>query len=593
MRPYSLKFQIILFTLVPLTCLLVLSAVLLMQMNEVIKSVENETRSWKHVNTSYKLESEVIEAFCDLRTSTGSDGMVDRDESLKRFAQTKKTLAEIVSAYHDSPEKLKQAKAIQTFWRQKAEPFIAWFIDAQSHGELHWKRVNTDFPFRLIALCDEFLTRFTTLIRAEKSTIAADAVSLRWTQFSQLPYVAIGVSVLFAILQGTALALTIKRPLSRISENCKRMASNVDLLPPLRGRDELSELDRLFHAMAQSVSSAVADEVAMIDNARDLICTLSANGTFLKTNSSSIELIGYQPEELLQQSLLDICRSEDTVRADDEIRALVERNEMRTFELTLVRKDGTTVETRWSCVWSERDNALFAVAHDITEEKNIERLKQDFVDMISHDLRSPLTSMLGSLSMIEQGAKGPLPEPAQIEIGSAVNNVERLVDFINDLLDFQKLKSGRMQLERSNCDLGALLQDALELVKSSADTKKVSFSLPDMPATVYGDRNKLQQVLVNLFANAISCAPQESNIEVVAAWTASTFEIRVIDNGPGVPLEYREQVFDAFQQIPTQKSKEGTGLGLAICKLIVDAHGGQIGVSGEAGNIFWFTLPRV
>lgn len=592
MKLYSLKFQIILLTLVPLACLMVLSAVLLTQMNLVIKSVEEETRSWKHVNTSYKLESEVIEAFCDLRTSTDDDGMVDRDESLRRFSHAKKTLAEIVNAYRDSPDKLRQAKAIQTFWHQKAEPFIAWFIEAQSHGELHWKRVNTDFPFRLIALCDEFLTRFTTLIRAERSSIEGDAVNQRWEQFSQLPYIAIGISILFAILQGTALAFTIKRPLSRIGENCRRMAANVQLLPPLRGRDELSELDRLFHAMAQSVSSAVAGEIAMIENARDLICTLSADGTFVKSNNSSLQLIGYEPEELLHKSLLDICRSEDTVKADDEIQTLVQRSEMRTFDLTLVRKDGTNVETRWSCVWSERDNVLFAVARDVTEEKNVERLKQDFVDMISHDLRSPLTSMLGSLSMIEQGAKGPLPEPAQNEIGSAVQNVERLVDFINDLLDYQKLKSGRMQLERVNCNLNELVNDALEAVKDAADLKQLRFVLPEEPGTIYGDKNKLQQVLVNLLANAVRSAQPNTDIEVVAAWTSSTFEIRVIDSGPGVPEDYREQVFEAFQQIPTQRTKEGTGLGLAICKLIVEAHGGQIGVSGDSGNIFWFTLPR-
>lgn len=627
MKPYTLKFQIVVFTLVPLACLVVLSVVLLMQMNQVIESVEDETRSWKHVNTGYKLESEVIEAFCELRTSTTDDGLVDRTESLKRFAQTKKTLADIVRTYQDSPEKLKLAQAVQDFWIYKGEPFIDWFLDAQSHGELHWKRVNNDFPFRLVALCDEFLTKFTTLIRAEKNTIAASAVSERWERFQQLPYLAIAVSVLFGILQATALAITIKRPLTRIQENCRRMATDEQLLPALTGRDELSGLDRLFHNMAHSVRGTLDGEKAMIENARDLICSLSADGAFLKANRSCSSLLGYSQEDLLTKSLLDICRPEDTVKADDEIRTSVERNDMRTFELTLLRTDGSPVDTRWSCVWSERDDALFALVRDITEEKNIERLKQDFVDMISHDLRSPLTSMLGSLGMIEQGAKGPLPAEAQTEIESAVRNVEQLVDFINDLLDFQKLKSGRMQLERVHFELQDLIDSAIEAVKSDAKEKAISLVLPDASTTIYGDRNKLQQLVANLLTNAICHAPSGSAVELVAVWTSSTVEIRVIDSGPGVPIEYREQIFDAFFEVPSQKSKEGTGLGLAICKLIVDAHGGKIGVSGtslhdvqsqtgkierqsaepfakpvvaedsskspeKTGSIFWFTLPR-
>lgn len=618
MKPYSLKFQILFFTLVPLICLTALSVVLLIQTNQVILAVEEETRSWKHVNSGYKLESEVIEAFCELRTSTDDAGMVNKEESLKRFAQTKRTLAEIVRSYQHSPAKLKQAEAIQDFWLQKGEPFIDWFLSAQSQGDLHWKRVNNDFPFRLVALCDEFLTKFTGLIRTEKTSIASLALNERWVQFQQLPYLAIGLSVLFGILQGTALAFTIKRPLARIGENCRRFAAGEQLLPALQGRDELSGLDRLFHNMTQSVNSTLAAEKAMIENARDLICSLSADGVFLKSNRSSIGLLGYTPEELTRKSLLDICRSEDALSADSEIQTSVQRPDMRTFELTLMGKDSSPVDTRWSCVWSERDSALFALVRDISEEKNIEKLKQDFVDMISHDLRSPLTSMLGSLGMIEQGAKGPLPDEAQTEISSAVKNVEKLVDFINDLLDFQKLKSGRMQMERVNCDLNELLESAIETVNNLAHNKAINFILPDLTTTVFGDRSKLQQLLVNLLLNAVRQSSRGNTVEIVAAWTASTLEIRIIDEGAGVPVEHREQIFEAFSE---QQSSGGTGLGLAICKLIVEAHGGRIGVSGSSvddiqnqigtaepfakpakqkgsksppktGSIFWFTLPR-
>jgi PAS domain S-box-containing protein len=569
---------------VPFICLTVTVGVLISQLWQVTDSIEQQSRARKFVNVCYQLESQVVEAFCDLRTTTDDQGMVNHEGSIKQFVSIRKRLRDVVADCQGDPTKLAQARAIQNFWTQKAEPFKDWFLSAQSQGEAHWKVVNEGFPLKLIALCDEFLTMFTALTRSEQSKLTPEKVIAQWSSFKQVPIIAIGVSVLFALLQGTALAFTIKKPLSRISENCRRMAVNEELQPALSGRDELSELDRLFHVMAQSVDSALAGEKAMIDNARDLICSLSANGVFTKTNASSLTLLGYQPEELIDRSLLDVCTTNDTAKADEELQTSVSRTDMRNFDLTLQRKDGSTVDTRWSCVWSERDDALFAVVHDITEEKNIERLKQDFVDMISHDLRSPLTSMLGSLSMIEQGAKGPLPDDAQAEVESAVKNVERLVEFINDLLDFQKLKSGRMQLEKSECNLEEIVTEAIEMVKASADLKHVTFKTPKHTATINGDKNKLLQVVVNLVANAIRYAPEGSDVEIRVRPIPQGAEMQVIDSGPGVPTEYREQIFDAFQQLPTQKSKEGTGLGLAICKLIVDAHGGQIGVSGTSAH---------
>jgi len=611
----SLNVRGIAFVTMPLLGLVLIVGVLYCQFTLTMDAIEQQSRSRENVSKCYALESNVVEAFCDMRTSTDDTGMVNQEASRAEFNAVKRDLKTIIDAFKDDPERRHKAVAIDTFWKTEVEPFVAWFLAAQSHGEEYWKQANQDFPIKLLGLCDKFLTMFSDLIMSEESRLSPEKTIAQWNALKQVPFIAMGASMVLAIFLAVAYALTIKRPVSRIGENCRRMAANEQLLPALKGGDELSELDRLFHTLAQSVHEAISSEKAMIDNARDMICSLDASGKFIRVNNSSVLLLGMEPDELREMSLIDICPEEEAIRADDELRTSHSRMDMRTFDLILRRRDGSNVDTRWSCVWSERDNELFAVVHDITEEKNVERLKQDFVDMISHDLRSPLTSMLGSLTMIEQGARGPLPDEAQKEVTSAVKNVERLVDFINDLLDFQKLKSGRMQLDVSPCKLEEIVSDAIEMVKSSADDKDVEIVLPKNSVTADGDRNKLHQVAVNLIANAIRFAPEGSAIEVQLETQSKFVEMRVIDSGPGVPLEFRELIFDAFQQVPSAKSKQGTGLGLAICKLIIDAHGGEIGVAGtsiddildqkassadqndptsivQSGSIFWVRIPR-
>ncbi len=210
--------------------------------------------------------------------------------------------------------------------------------------------------------------------------------------------------------------------------------------------------------------------------------------------------------------------------------------------------------------------------------------------MISHDLRSPLMSIHGSLTLVSQGAKGAIEGGVKVDIDKASANLERLMLLVDDLLDFQRLQSGKLELDLADFDLAVLFREAIELVGANAKAKGVDIRFPQRQWTVRGDKQKLLQAFLNLLNNAIKFSPANEPVTVAVIEQAKFLEVTITDCGPGVPEDYCEKIFNAFEQVPGAKTKEGTGLGLAICKLIIRGHNGQIGVRN--GSTFWFTLPK-
>ncbi len=240
---------------------------------------------------------------------------------------------------------------------------------------------------------------------------------------------------------------------------------------------------------------------------------------------------------------------------------------------------------------------LFCVVRDVTEEKKIEQLKQDFTNMISHDLRSPLMAMGNSLTLLKAGVKGDLPDDALKRIDMSARNVDKLIVLVNDLLDFQKLKAGRMELTLEPAVLESIVKDAADLVEEAANEKSVELVLPAGETVIVCDRNKLLQTSVNLISNAIKFSSTAGKVVISLRDAADRVFLTVSDTGPGVPAAFQQRIFEPFEQAPSGKKNEGTGLGLAICKLVVEAHGGTIAVSNQFetephGSIFTVELPK-
>lgn len=240
---------------------------------------------------------------------------------------------------------------------------------------------------------------------------------------------------------------------------------------------------------------------------------------------------------------------------------------------------------------------LDSTFHDMARELALaEKQKQEVISMVSHDLRSPLMSLDFSLTLIGSGKYGELNERGHKELSSAESSAKRLIRLINDLLDIEKIETGKLTVLKAPLSFQALAEHSLNAVQALAASKEIEVAIENKDDIEFpGDADRLQQVIVNLLGNAIKFSPDQSRVVIKGEEKDKFVEIKVIDSGPGIPADYRKKVFERFQQVSRGdgKEKEGTGLGLAISRAIVEAHGGTIGVDSEEGkgSTFWIRLP--
>jgi signal transduction histidine kinase len=232
---------------------------------------------------------------------------------------------------------------------------------------------------------------------------------------------------------------------------------------------------------------------------------------------------------------------------------------------------------------------------DITERREVERSKDEFISVVSHELRTPLTSIRGSLGLLENGVLGRLPEKAQRMVEIAVQNTDRLVRLINDILDIERIDSGTINMHQQPCDGAELISRAIQGLEQFAADALVTITAESEPAVLWADPDRVHQTLTNLISNAVKFSPASSTVRVCCISRDDEVFFAVADDGKGIPADKLTSIFERFQQVDASDSREkgGTGLGLAICRKIVEHHGGRIWVDSElgVGSTFSFVLP--
>jgi signal transduction histidine kinase len=268
-------------------------------------------------------------------------------------------------------------------------------------------------------------------------------------------------------------------------------------------------------------------------------------------------------------------------------------------------------------------NGLLLVLNDITERQAIARMKDEFVSVVSHELRTPITSIRGSLGLLGTGKLGSLSDKGQRMLEIAINNTDRLIRLINDILDLERIESGKIALSKQPCDLAELIQQAVETMQSMADNAGVTLSVSAVSVRFMGDSDRLLQVFTNLLSNAIKFSskggtvwltaeiqtqpetnqsptianqtPHPSSQPPISNLQPPTLLIRIKDQGRGIPGDKLNLIFERFQQVDVSdaRQKGGTGLGLPICNAIVQQHGGKIWVESQldVGSTFYVMLP--
>ena len=262
--------------------------------------------------------------------------------------------------------------------------------------------------------------------------------------------------------------------------------------------------------------------------------------------------------------------------------------------LEIQRRDGRILDIRRESI---RGGRFIMTARDVTQERQISRIKDELVSTVSHELRTPLTAISGALGLMAGGAAGELPERAKQLVAIGGKNAERLIHLVNDLLDMDKLQSGKLVFHFEDRDLGGLLAEAVEQIEPYAQRfgVHVDFDHAAAPVFVKVDGNRICQVMTNLLSNACKFSPTGGHVRISLERAGQVVRISVADEGPGVSPEFRARLFKRFEQEDGahQLGHTGTGLGLAISKAIVEAHGGRIALDPEAerGATFLVELP--
>jgi PAS domain S-box-containing protein len=356
---------------------------------------------------------------------------------------------------------------------------------------------------------------------------------------------------------------------------------------------------RISENRFEAILSIADDAIISIDNSQRI--TLFNQGAEKIFGYTAEEVLGKKLDLLLPTRFAQEHRNHVSKfgKSSAHARRMGERQ-----EIFGCRKDGLEfpAEASISKLDLGPESVYTVILRDITERKQVEKMKDEFVSVVSHELRTPLTSIHGSLGMLTSGLLSTTSEQGKRLLQIATDSTERLVRLINDILDIERIESGKVKMERENCDLRDLINSAINIMQALADKAGVSLSIQNSNSSsnnlsiqLWADPDRIIQTLTNLFSNAIKFSEPGSTVYLMTELQKDQVLVTVQDTGRGIPEDKLESIFERFQQVDSSDSRnhDGTGLGLAICKSIVQQHGGKIWVKSVLGqgSSFYFTLP--
>lgn len=358
---------------------------------------------------------------------------------------------------------------------------------------------------------------------------------------------------------------------------------------------------RTRQTLLLSIEATAARQRAIFDSAIDGIITLNPSGTIETVNAAATRMFGYNAAELDRRDvslLIDIAPDGDGAFLSrlGESQGALEGGLLRQMEGR--RRDGGTfpVDVALGAMTLPTGVHVVAIVRDISERRRMEQIKDEFVSTVSHELRTPLTSIAGSLGLLVGGMAGVLPEKAARLIQIAHSNSQRLVRLINDILDIEKMESGKLRLDMAAVDLRDIAQRSIDGVSGYAAELGVALTLSEgASVSIRGDADRLIQVVTNLLSNALKFSPQGGRVHVTVDPVTRLARLSVADQGPGIPEAFRARIFSRFAQADGSdtRAKGGTGLGLAIAREIAERHGGRLWFESEEGRgtTFHLDLP--
>jgi len=427
-------------------------------------------------------------------------------------------------------------------------------------------------------------------------------------------------------------------PLLKLSQIVQKFgAGNLSIRVNEQGKDEISNLARIFNKMATSLQitteeieqkvanqtkiikqqKKIAEDLALerkkfylsVENAAEHIVILDTQQNIIYANKTVEKFTGFTQKEIIGQNLRDLwAREMSKLQFKNLWQKITTQKISHQIELENTRKDGTKyiVKAHVSPILKEDESGdiLFYVMieDDISQRKEVDRMKNEFIDIASHELRTPMTLIKGYASMILEDFSDEMPKIAQKQVQHILKNTERLIAMVNDMLDISKIESGKMEelAHQENIDMKDCFRvfktEFLPSFRKKQAHLKLEFKAHN-PVAFY-NKNALKRVLTNLIGNALKFIPEKTGeiILRIESNNKNFWKITVQDNGPGISKEDQNKIFKKFGMVEASKNHTtgGTGLGLTIAKAIIQKNSGKIWLASEEkkGCAFIFTIPK-
>lgn len=398
------------------------------------------------------------------------------------------------------------------------------------------------------------------------------------------------------------------RPIRLLTDSISEVrAGELNTRLDIKTGDETEKLIHEFNEMIQRLSAyekstmgSLMDEknksVAIVKSISDPLIVLDSNFKIVMTNKASEEFFEFDETSVLGRHFLEAIREGDffsfiTTSMDSketvcEKVIYFDKGNGYYFNVIITKNlDG-----------EDRTKGCIILMQNVTGFKELERIKTDFVATVSHEFKTPLTSIIMGASMLEGGNLGVLNTEQQDVIKAMIEDSEKLSGFVTELLEVSKLESGRAVYTFEPCSLSAIVEGSVRQFSETAQRENVTITndVDENLAPVYADFERVSWVMNNLLSNALKYTKSGDFITISAKANGDFIEISVKDTGDGIPAEYLDRIFDKFVQVNGHDIEaRGTGLGLAVAKEIVSAHRGEISVESEldVGSTFKFTLP--
>ena len=329
--------------------------------------------------------------------------------------------------------------------------------------------------------------------------------------------------------------------------------------------------------------------------AADGIVAVDVHDRVVLCNNAAREILAVPPDSATPATLHDLFHPDPSCVGDCEILDALHQSDRSMHDVTLNLDSEEKVIELAVRALDGPDAGFVLVFHDVTDRTRLARMKDRIVSVVSHEIRTPLTSIRGSLGLIEGGLAGPVDPRMKKMISIAIDSSERLMRLINDLLDVERIESGRRTLNLARTSIATMFEEILEVMAPIAAGKSIRIETTAAAGDVLADHDRIIQVLTNLVQNAIKFSEPGSTIHMSAEFDERHLTVSVRDEGGGIPTSHIEAIFEPFHQVDMTDSgpSSGSGLGLAISKGIIEAHGGTIWAERgvDNGALIRFRIP--